>query len=317
MSTLSLETVSFLEGLLHLVVSDGNDTNLYFDQIFQSFGFENIAKTKIRSTLIKYAEKNFEEEVLVLPDSKLYPQTKDMTIYKNLQNHRWISILLLNKLGDNYKIDSEKFFKFIRSTNTSILGNIITIENLDLSYSRLEGDLADYNLSGGKLPHSTFYGNFFGTKFVGADLSYSEIKIGTRFMGSDFSGANLSNLKIENDRATSPFVAHFVDCKFTDSNMTNAVLEMTSFTLSKFYNTNLSGAKLKWADISLTDMTDITIDENTDTKDINLLSTGYYFEWEDVKGNKDFVKAIMNDFNPVNFDAKMREKILHDNPEYQ
>ena len=161
MSTLSLETVSFLEGLLNLVVSDGNDTNSYFDQIFQSFGFENIAKTKIRSILIGYAEKNFEQEVLTLPDSNLYPQTKDIIAYKNLQNHRWISILLLNKLGFHYKINSEKFFKFITSTDQLILGNIITIENLDLSYSKIEGDLSDYNLSHAKLQNNTFRGNFW------------------------------------------------------------------------------------------------------------------------------------------------------------
>jgi uncharacterized protein YjbI with pentapeptide repeats len=99
--------------------------------------------------------------------------------------------------------------------------------------------------------------------------------------------------------------------------MTNAVLKDTSFTLSEFHSTNMSGAKLNYADISLVNITDITIDENTVTKDINLLSKGYYFEWEDVRKNKNLIKAILNDFDPNNFDPNMRDTILRDNPEYR
>ncbi|HEX9319905.1 MAG TPA: hypothetical protein VF884_13315, partial [Nitrososphaeraceae archaeon] len=234
MSTLSLETISFFDGLLYLIKSDSSDTDLYFDQITKSFGLEGKTKSEIRSTLIRVAEKNFEIEILPLAESIYYPQTKGVINYRNLQNHRWISIQLLNKLGDRYKINSERFFKFIRSTNNSILGYIITIENLDLSHSKIEEGLGNYNLSRAKLSHSSFYGNFFGTIISGADLSDSLIKVGTRFIGVDFSGSNLTNLLAQNDRSTSPFVAHFIDCIFNDCNMTNGVFEMTSFILSKF-----------------------------------------------------------------------------------
>jgi uncharacterized protein YjbI with pentapeptide repeats len=317
MSTLSSETISFLEGLLYVIKSDSSDTESYFDQIMKSFGFDNATKAELRDKLIRLGEKNFGIEILPLPDSKYYPQTEEIVFYKNLQNHRWISILLLNKLGDNYKINSEKFFKFIKSTNKSIVGYIITIENLDLSYSRIEEGLGDYNLSGAKLLHSTFHGDFFGTMFVDADLSQSEIKMGTTFEGSDFSNANMSGLEVEIKTDVSPFIVHFINCVFNDCNMTNAVLSMTSFTLSKFHKTNLSGAKLDYADISLTDITDVTVNDHTDTKDINLLSKGYYFEWEDIRGDKGLIKAILNDFDPQNLDPKMREKILHDNLDYQ
>lgn len=225
--------------------------------------------------------------------------------------------MLLNKLGDSYKINSEKFFKFTRNTNKSILGYIITIENLDLSYSRIEDGLGDYNLSGAKLPHSTFHGDFFGTIFVDADLSQSEVKMGTTFEGSDFSKANMSGLKVEIDTDVSPFVVHFINCEFNNCNMTDAILKMTSFTLSRFYGTNLSGAKLNYVDISLTGITDVIINDETDTKDINLLSKGYYHEWEDVRRNRDFIRTILNDFDPKNLDPKMKEKILHDNPDYR
>ena len=49
----------------------------------------------------------------------------------------------------------------------------------------------------------------------------------------------------------------------------------------------------------------------------NLLSKGFYFEWEDIRGNKDLIKVILNDFDPKNLDPKMKEKILHDNSDYQ
>ena len=48
--------------------------------------------------------------------------------------------------------------------------------------------------------------------------------------------------------------------------MTGAILGMTSFTLSKFHKTDLSGAKLGYADISLTDITDVTIIEDSNIK---------------------------------------------------
>lgn len=317
MSTLSQETVSFLEGLLYLIKSDSKDTEAYFDQIVESFGFGKITKPELRNKLIRIAEMNFDSEILLLPESQCYPQTKNIIAYKNLQNHRWISILLLNKLADNYEINSEKFFKFIRNTNKSILGYIITIDNLDLSYSRIEDGLGDYNLSGAKLPHSTFHGDFFGTMFVDADLSQSEIKMGTTFEGCDFSKANMSKVKVEIDTDVSPFIVHYINCDFSNCNMTDAAFNMTSFTLSKFNKTNLSGVQLEYADLSVTDIIDVTINENTNTKSINLLSKGYYFEWEDIRQNKDLIKAILNDFDPKNLDPNMREKILHDNPDYQ
>jgi uncharacterized protein YjbI with pentapeptide repeats len=282
-----------------------------------SFGLEGRTKTEIRKILIGVAEKYFDSDVLPLAESEYYPQANDIVSYKNLQNHRWISIMLMNKVGNNYKIDSEKFFKFIKSTNNSILGYVITIENLDLSYSHIEDGLGNYNLSGAKIPHSTFGGKFFGTMFVDSDMSQSEIKTGTIFEGCDFSNANMSNLRVVIPADTSPFRFHFINCDFTKSNLANAVLDDTSFTLSKFCGTNLSGAKLHYADISLTNIIDVMIDENTDTKSINLLSKGYYFEWDDVRYNKNFIKVILNDFDPSSLDPKMKEKILHDNPNYQ
>lgn len=90
----------------------------------------------------------------------------------------------------------------------------------------------------------------------------------------------------------------------------------TSVALSKFYKTDFSGASLHYADISLTNMNGIILDNNTNTKSINLLSKGYYFEWEEVRNNKELIDVIMNQFDKNNFDPKMKKKIFEDNPDY-
>ncbi len=312
MSLLNAETISFLEGILELLKPQaGNE----YQKILRSFGFNS--EENITDSLIKTGESFFEQEKLLVPTSNIeYPSTENIIKIPNLQNHRWIGIMILNKMTHKYKIENKKFFDFIRGTNNLILGNIITIQNIDLSFSQIIGDVGNYNLSGANLSHSTFHGNFYGTKFAGADLSSSIIKFGTGFLGVDFSGANLSHMSGEYPTDTSPFGMHFIDCNFSHCNMTDTILKNTSFTLSKFYKTDLSGAKLNYADISLTNLRDITLDENTDTTSINLLSKGYYFEWEDVRYNKELIRAIMEDFDPQEFDPKMKAKILQDNPEY-
>lgn len=69
--------------------------------------------------------------------------------------------------------------------------------------------------------------------------------------------------------------------------------------------------------MSLTNITDVTVNDDTKYQRYQLLSKGYYFEWEDVRQNKELIKAILNDTDAQNLDSKMREKILHDNPDYQ
>jgi uncharacterized protein YjbI with pentapeptide repeats len=313
MSALSLETVVFLEGLLSLFKSENNNI---CSSLIESFGIAYQTNQDVKDELLQLAESCFNDEKILIPeDNGDYPQLEKFLSYTNLQNHRLIGILILNKLGNNYKINNKKFFRLVRSMNNSILGNIITIENLDLSYSEIEQGFGNYNLSGANLSHSIFHGDFFGTQFIGADLSYSKIKPGTRFISVDFSGANLSNIWVDYPSEHSPFLVHFIDCDFSKCKMTNAVLEETSFRLSRFHTTDISGTKLRYADISLTNMSGIILDEKTDTSSINLLSKGYEFEWERIRNNKEMIRTILDDIDP-HFDRKMKEKILSDNPEY-
>jgi hypothetical protein len=311
MSALKLETISFLQGILELLKSVNSKE---YQRILKAFGLDS--RTKVTDDLLEIGKSFFEDEKPLIPTSTEYRRIDNIVNSSNLQNHRWIGILLLNKMGNKYKINSKKFFDFIRSVNNSILGNIITIENIDLSFSELSEDLGNYNLSSANLSHSMFHGSFYGTKFVRADISHSIIKYGTRFLGVDFSGANLSNVQVESPTDTSPFGIHFIDCNFSHCNMTYTNFDGTSFTLSEFIKTNLSGAKLRYADISLTNIRDVTLDEKTDTTSINMLSRGYYFEWENIRNNKKLIRAIMEDFDPGTLDPKMKTKILHDNPEY-
>ena len=108
----------------------------------------------------------------------------------------------------------KKFFKFITNTNNHILGNIITIENLDLFYSELHKGLGNYNLCQANLAHSTFHGSFYGTQFCEADLTFCKIKQGTKFINVDFTKADFSNMEIIFEKDVSPFVAHFIDFIF-------------------------------------------------------------------------------------------------------
>ena len=62
-------------------------------------------------------------------------------------------------------------------------------------------------------------------------------------------------------------------------------------------------------------MSNITADERTNTKNINLLSRGYEFEWEYVRRNRELIDVIMNKFD-LHFDPKIKLKILQDNPDY-
>jgi hypothetical protein len=61
-------------------------------------------------------------------------------------------------------------------------------------------------------------------------------------------------------------------------------------------------------------MTGITFDEKTNTGSINLLSNARYFEWEDLRKNKNLIRIMLDELG--NFDEKIKEKILGDNRDY-
>lgn len=307
----------FSEGYIKSTDKIGPSKNIESKKIIETFDLEERNKMDVRNQLINIAIDNFEKNQILLPkDSGEYPQMVKTVKQINLQNHRWVAVLLLNKLLDNYKIDNKSFFEFVKSTNNSILGNIVTIENLNLSHSDLTKGLGNYNLSGAKLSHSTFHGGYYGTKFAGADLKFSKFERGTKFIGVDFSGANMSNCHVVLKGEYSPFLLHFINCNFNNSKLVNSDLRESSFALSKFHRTDISGANLHYCDISLTEIVDVILDKKTDTGSINLLSKGYEFEWERIRKNKELIRAILDDFDPGNFDRKMKDKILSDNPDY-
>ena len=64
------------------------------------------------------------------------------------------------------------------------------VENIDLSGSNISGEILGPNCYlCAKLQNSILTGHFSGTKFIGANLSGSNIEIGSEFQGVDFSGA--------------------------------------------------------------------------------------------------------------------------------
>jgi uncharacterized protein YjbI with pentapeptide repeats len=306
------ETIQFLSGLLELIKKNGRAVSKYQELLSKSFRAD-MTRNRMKQTLIDTAKRFFNDEDIHLVNKQNYPDIVEP--YENIGSHRWMSIFIINILGKGSKLDKEKFYRLLRATHSSIPPHLITLNNIDLSRSKITSGLSNCNLVNANLKKSRFQGTFYGTSFSGANLSYSKIIPGTRFISVDFSGANLSNIGVDYPSEHSPFLAHFIDCDFSKCKMNNAVLKETSFRLSNFSGADISGANLHYADISLTNMADIILDEKTDTDSINLLSKGYEFEWESIRNNKELIRTILDDFDP-HFDRKMKEKILSDNPEY-
>jgi uncharacterized protein YjbI with pentapeptide repeats len=266
----------------------------------------------MKQTLIDTSKKFFDDEGIHQIDQQSYPNV--VVPYENIASHRWISIFIINSLIKNFRINKEKFYRLFKATQISIPFYLVALDNIDLSKSEFISDWPNHSFVNAKLRRSRFHGTFYGTDFSGADLSSSKIEIGTKFISANFSGANLSNIELNLPNEHSPFLAHFINCDFSNCKLINAVLKESSFRLSTFHNTDISGADLNYADISLTTMTDMKFDEKTDTGSVNLLSRAYEFEWEDFRKNKDIIRFMLDDFGRI--DKKMKEKILHDNPNY-
>lgn len=309
-------TISFFKDLLNIFKNhEKMDLLTYF---FESFTSKtNISVVELRKTLFDVSKDIFNNKQVIHINKNEYPYLDDLLLPKGYWLDRWFSVLVLNRFEDKYRIISNDLFDLVSSTRHLLHEKYLSIENIDLSKSEINEGLPNFVLANANLNSSSLKGEFHGTNFSGADLSNSTIKVGTKFVGVDFSGADLSNLKQEKVTETSPFIIKFIDCIFFKSKLNNAILKETSFTLSKFIETDFSGANLVYSDISLTDIRNIILDKNTNTKDINLLAKGYNYEWERIRDNKNLIKVILEDMDPDNFDPKMKYKILEDNLDYK
>lgn len=293
-------TIQFLDGLLDLINRSTNSSE-YIEYLLKSFDID-ISRV-LKEDLINGAMTCFNDEKIYLNSEEEYPNRNDTQ--ENLAIHRWISVLILNKLGNFIHLDNQKFFRLMRCTHAVTPAHLISINNIDLSRSEFDGDTPNYNLSGAHLNNSKFHGNFQGTIFSGADISYSDIDVGTSFMNSDFSGGILNNLRVDDQTVYS---ASFIHCNFTKCDLRYARISSSNLTGSTFSHADLRGTDLHSSNLSSTELDDILIDQDTSFKYVELF--GDENQWRDFKRNKDRVTYLLSRMNP-----DLKEKILKDNPD--
>jgi uncharacterized protein YjbI with pentapeptide repeats len=302
-------TLQFLDGLLHLLRTKDKNLFDYANRLAKTYAdFDAIS---LCNKLVSLSRSCFEDKEVYINNriNIEYPNINEP--YDNLTIHRWISVAVLNRLENFYKLDTDLFFKLLKSSQGSIPDYIVRIENIDLSGHIFEGDTSNYNLTKANLMNSVFHGTFYGTNFSGADLTGSKIEQGSNFHGCDFSGANLKGLE---NKSYSPYSPNFFNCNFSDSILIEADVTDARFSDCDFTGTDLSGANIGSAIFSSVNFRTNKCNENTRTTNIELIGkddgTGFNKEWDRLRTNKPLVDFILS-----KIDTKLREIIFRDNPD--
>jgi len=302
-------TFQFFDGLLYLLKTKDKKLCEYADRLAKTYA--DVDARSLGNKLVVVSRSYFEDEQVYLNNKNKieYPNINEP--YDNLTIHRWVSIAVLNRLENFYKLDTELFFKLLKSSHDSIPDYVIRIDNIDLTGHNFEGDTSNYNLTKSNLMKSVFHGTFYGTNFSGANLSGSQIKQGTNFHGCNFSGANLNGIENKSD---SPYSPHFFKCNFSDSILVDAKLSDSRFGDCPFTNADLSGADMGNTIFSSADFGTVKCNESTTARNIELLGkddgTGFNKEWDNLKTNKPLVNYMLS-----KIDTKLKDIILRDNPD--
>ncbi len=312
-------TIQFLDGLLQLLKPNTNNFQKYAERFAKSYE-EKYTIDELRLRLIRVSISCFEDERIILNGRITDLDISDS--YETLFLYRFISVMMLNGLGEPYEIgdihgfryfkpDGEKFLKMLRASHMSVPSYILYLDKIDLSGMKFENETPNYILCNANLANSTFHGNFYGTNFSGADLSKSKIKQGTHFNSCNFSGANLTGIEAVTDSPISP---HFSNCDFSNCKLIAADLPYSRFSDCDFSGADLSGAEIDSSIFSSCDLRNVKFNDNTNTKNIELWGkddgTGLNKEWDDLKLNEKLVQYLLS-----KVDVGFREKILKDNPQ--
>ncbi len=245
-------------------------------------------------------------------DFSIYGELSEIK-YENLYIHRWISLFVINKVGNSFYIEREKFFDLVRCTSNFIPEYLQRIENIDLSKSKITGSElgTNSNLSNAKLSGSTLVGEFNGTKFIGTHLCGCTIESYSHFNGVDFSGADLSELKSKYDEMESEFAVRFTECNFREAKFNNAVLDNFHFCGSQFNQADFSEASIKSNFLSC-ELEHVKASDRTSTSGIML----YGNDWNDAhtQPSSDKKKLIEIIFKEI--DENLQKIILRDNPKF-
>jgi len=296
----------FFSDLLELL----NEKTNFVEQreyLLESFSLER--NFEFCKNIFEIAIKFFNDEQIYFTDKTNYPYISES--YENLFVHRWVSIIIINKVKDMFKLDSKKFFKLYQSTLGSIPNYLIVIDNIDLSGSNFNNHVSIFNLTNVKLRRSKFHGTILGVCFSGADLSNSEIDVATKFISCNFSGANLSEIIVDD---TTTYNAYFINCKFNNCKLIKANMQDVAFHGSDFEDADISGAKLNNSIFEFSNLSKIVLDNDTGIKNIQLSGDPSLFDynktWNEIKSNKPVLDFLLS-----KLDNKLKDKLLDQNPE--
>ena len=216
----SAETISYLEGLLELVVSEVEKIQEQVNGLLKSLLPPNMQqvwlldkfpiKPSIISTLSKRAQGFYEgEQIVLFSDIGKSYQDKawnviDLPIskYRQIVVHRWVSLYILNKLSPEVRLDKKTLVDFILKTSHIAPPFSKRLAKVDLSGDPIGGDTRA----------------FAGTsdiKLSGADLSGANL---------DFADLSHANLTFANLYATSLFHANLFEADLSGANLDDADL---------------------------------------------------------------------------------------------
>jgi uncharacterized protein YjbI with pentapeptide repeats len=271
----SKETINFLDGLLHLLMSDDGNIKKYVEHndekqisLFNLFDYNELIDDAIYNIVNNAIENLNDENVMVFNPAHMeqVPWIKaeeQITVneYPSLWIHRWISLYVLYKLGylnrsnvlqklgldkvpDTKKLKSLlKFSRLFRVCSDAVLPNFRSLRGFDLSGINLSGadlsgaDLCGANLSGADLS---------GANLKDAILSSSEDSCKTNLSNSDLSNANLFRTDLSG--------ADLSGAKLLRADLSGANLSRTKLIGANISDANISDATICGADLSGADL---------------------------------------------------------------
>ena len=223
----SPETISFLDGLLELLLEDKNENLKEHANILTKSLVDNLSQSGVTQTLSKNARGYYEEEKIIF-QTEHYESNKIWFIadfrrskYAELWIQRWLSLYVLNKIAPG-TYDNNSLADFIGKTSHTVPQLSMTLNKVHLS--------------------DQFLGH---TLLIGADLSGADLS-GAYLYRADLSGANLSGADLSR--------ADLSDAYLSRANLSDAYLSRANLSGANLSGANLSGANLPRADLSRADL---------------------------------------------------------------
>ncbi len=228
----SPETISFLDGLLELLLENKNEKLKEHANILLKSLLSQTKQQDITQTLRKNAQRYYEEEQIIFrtkpyESNKIWFIATDFSIskYAELWIHRWLSLYVLNYVAPDMPLDKKTLADFIVKTSRTF--PTTRLNKVDLS----DQFLAFVFLSGANLSNADLYdAKLSGAKLCGAKLCYADV-----------SYADLSDAKLS--------LADLSLANLSRADLSYADLSGADLSNASLYDANLYGANLSRADL--------------------------------------------------------------------